>query len=353
MNAKRKQSGTRIVASTFLDVFEHNNYDPKVWPEPVSSKDIRVSLDLAYEPVSKARARFFVRKAAEAWKSGRIGSYTPERTNLYQKMIAHELEAALSIKGVDADNRFGLRCIFHRSNRQRIDVDNLIKAVSDAATGIVWKDDSQVLEMIGRVFLASKNPRIQVLIYTVPDTTPYLKCEKCGVLFVTASSQARRFCSSACSNYRERVQKNCEECNAIFYLTKASMRHTAARFCSRKCNLKVAMRNNVEGRERSSWRCHTCDGPVSRKEYTRCNNCKKIAYLAVEKPLRKLRYSDLNLELRELLASKDRESVRDVVLEAVGCSPITMGSAPRKWRTKAIKESRLRRLGASHMNDAS
>ena len=41
------------------------------------------------------------------------------------------------------------------------DADNYVKSVTDACTGIIWKDDSQVVELLVRKFY-SMNPRAVV-----------------------------------------------------------------------------------------------------------------------------------------------------------------------------------------------
>ena len=41
------------------------------------------------------------------------------------------------------------------------DADNYVKSVTDACTGIIWKDDSQVVELLVRKFY-SMNPRVVV-----------------------------------------------------------------------------------------------------------------------------------------------------------------------------------------------
>jgi len=46
-----------------------------------------------------------------------------------------------------------LACIFFRPNRQRVDADNLLKHICDAATGVLWLDDSQVTAIVAIVEL--------------------------------------------------------------------------------------------------------------------------------------------------------------------------------------------------------
>jgi len=56
---------------------------------------------------------------------------------------------------------------FHRKNRRRVDLDNLEKTVLDAGNGILWEDDSQIMEMHSRKFLGCDYPRVEVMLEEV------------------------------------------------------------------------------------------------------------------------------------------------------------------------------------------
>jgi Holliday junction resolvase RusA-like endonuclease len=58
----------------------------------------------------------------------------------------------------------GLACIFYRPNRQRIDTDNLLKHVMDAAQGILWDDDSQCTLLLGILEYDRYRPRTVVIV---------------------------------------------------------------------------------------------------------------------------------------------------------------------------------------------
>ena len=51
---------------------------------------------------------------------------------------------------------------FHRKNRRKVDLDNLEKTILDAGNGILWKDDSQIMEMHSKKVLGSRIPRVEV-----------------------------------------------------------------------------------------------------------------------------------------------------------------------------------------------
>ncbi|MGW4240981.1 RusA family crossover junction endodeoxyribonuclease [Nocardia sp. NPDC004722] len=57
-----------------------------------------------------------------------------------------------------------LTCVFYRRTRRRVDVDNLLKHVMDAANGILWRDDSQCTSLRGVIELDRDNPRTLILI---------------------------------------------------------------------------------------------------------------------------------------------------------------------------------------------
>lgn len=52
---------------------------------------------------------------------------------------------------------------FFKDNLRR-DVDNYNKLVLDAASGVLWKDDSQIVELIIRKFVDKKKPRVELVI---------------------------------------------------------------------------------------------------------------------------------------------------------------------------------------------
>ena len=53
------------------------------------------------------------------------------------------------------------------------DLDNYYKGVTDAMTGVVWRDDSIIVEAVIKKFY-SKTPRAEVNIYTMRESTKYL-----------------------------------------------------------------------------------------------------------------------------------------------------------------------------------
>ena len=127
------------------------------------------------EPVAKARAR--VTKAGHA--------YTPKRTVDYERMVqtlfhaeygSPKLEGALMLQ---LDLYFGIPKSRSKAVRERMqqglerpckrpDIDNCLKAVSDALNGIAYRDDSQIVGAVVQKFY-SDEPRVEIEIKKLGD----------------------------------------------------------------------------------------------------------------------------------------------------------------------------------------
>lgn len=229
------------------DATVSETFNPLQWPYPITEQSIVLRIKVDGQPTSKAR------KAYE----GEL-----------RTLMRDALKGALP----DKANRFGLRCLFYRDTRQRIDCDNLMKTVSDAANGEVWKDDAQVVEIIGRLFLADEAPRAEILIYRVDDPSPRKRCLTCGGEVVTYPSLDGNYCSHECYSKSTRVQVVCKECGESFELPKSLAKRRAG-FCSRHCAMTYYGKKKSVERGPSTWKCKDCGAPVSRKEYERCRAC--------------------------------------------------------------------------------
>ena len=108
-------------------------------------------------PVAKARART-VRS-----KYGKVHTYTPAKTANWEAVIRADAIQALSKQGgkmlkgaLDLTAVFYLQMPKSISKRmigialptKRPDLDNLLKAVKDALRGIVYRDDSQIADVL-------------------------------------------------------------------------------------------------------------------------------------------------------------------------------------------------------------
>lgn len=99
------------------------------------------------------------------------GNYMPKRYVEYRDALSEALGGRIEAKRIECyfsrgiDSLFGLKAIFFRRGQRKADIDNLLKTVSDAATGIFWVNDSQVREQYGRVIYGSTDPRVEIEIY--------------------------------------------------------------------------------------------------------------------------------------------------------------------------------------------
>lgn len=244
-----------MLANTSIDLTQ--------WPCPIEKEKIVINLRLEGEPVSKSRARM-----------GRYGNfYTPEKTNGYEKFLKWNIRAQLGNKGPDPDSFFGVRALFYRSNRQRIDCDNLMKSVFDAGNDLIYKDDKQVSEEFGKLFLADPNPRIEFVVYVVDDTSPKRVCHHCKSEFVRSKSVKSVYCSMKCRNESKHITKTCEWCKSSFSLPMSVAKATAAKYCTKECAVKGNGRRKTMLRGPGNWKCGDCGGYVTRREYRYCKSC--------------------------------------------------------------------------------
>jgi Holliday junction resolvase RusA-like endonuclease len=60
---------------------------------------------------------------------------------------------------------FAVKLLCYRDSRRRVDVDNLLKTVLDAGTGILWHDDSSVVKANVARLLDRENPRLELRVW--------------------------------------------------------------------------------------------------------------------------------------------------------------------------------------------
>lgn len=270
------------------------------------SVEIIVEVTINAPPKSKSRPRF--------GKGGRV--YTDRKTREAEEFVGWHVAAEWS-GGPDSDATFGLRCLFHVGSYQRQDVDNMLKLAADACTGIVWDDDSQVVEVSGRVVRGSDEPRTEILIYNADTPKPPSDtCNICGDRFrVYPSRPDRKYCSRECTakGQTERLEVHCanQSCGEVFRLpnSKLNKERPGKNYCSQSCysisttveftcaacgetqrRPKSVVRRNPSGRNycdndcRAQWwrthrvknpkgTCEVCGGGTSKKKYLRCQAC--------------------------------------------------------------------------------
>lgn len=101
---------------------------------------MRLSFTVPGQPVPLQRAR-----------KGRNGWYTPVASRDYKEHIAwHALEAKAKLAEKNQewrlDGEYGLRLWAYCRDARRRDWSNILKAVEDALIGVLWLDDSQIID---------------------------------------------------------------------------------------------------------------------------------------------------------------------------------------------------------------
>ncbi len=271
------------------------------WPTRVRKASVMVQVVIKGDPVSKQRPRLAITRKGNV--------YTPRQTSEAEDAIGWQIKAAYRGMLADPDHAFGVRLIFYQATQQRRDLDNMTKLVFDACNGIVWADDSQVVEMIGHVFRGEEDPRTEICIYILGHlTVPTRKCLACGKVFrIYPSWVDKRYCSSACQKlgkrsgqlrqcaqcgntiYREphklgvrtflcsteckrlyqTAELICVQCSKVFHRAKSLIKPGRA-FCSKECQATY-WRNTRAKRGRGV--CLDCGRATSKKTYIRCRSC--------------------------------------------------------------------------------
>lgn len=73
-----------------------------------------------------------------------------------------QIKSQYHSKPIEGDIKLKVDLYFGTKRKQ--DIDNFNKLVYDALTGLVWKDDNQIIEVLTRKFYDKKDPRIEVFI---------------------------------------------------------------------------------------------------------------------------------------------------------------------------------------------
>ena len=90
------------------------------------------------------------------------GWYTPRRTSAYEDAVGWAARGAGCRK--PRDGRFRVKLDLWFPDHRRVDADNCCKSVLDALNGIVWRDDSQVVELVVTRGIDRACPRAEVVV---------------------------------------------------------------------------------------------------------------------------------------------------------------------------------------------
>ncbi len=97
--------------------------------------------------------------------------FTPAKQRGYQEHLQWAAIAALGAKTWDRKPCFSVELDVYRKSRTRYDLDNAEKQIGDALNGVVWDDDSQIVEWRARKLIDRGRPRVEIRIRAVPDPT--------------------------------------------------------------------------------------------------------------------------------------------------------------------------------------
>ena len=101
-------------------------------------------------------------------------AYMPDRTRKYERSVRHFAKAAFP-SPIEGPVR--LTAVFYCHNRQRRDVDNLLKSIMDGINGIAFADDSQVVSQSALKLVDKNFPRAVVDVSPVQYSLDYLESE--------------------------------------------------------------------------------------------------------------------------------------------------------------------------------
>lgn len=221
-------------------------------------------------PPSKSRARFTKHGHAYATSKDKEAE---KKTALYLRSKVKE----------PFPGNVGLACIFYRPNRQRIDTDNMLKHVCDAANGILWADDSQCTAIVGITEMDAGNPRtviavgehVSTLKRGVNNSVPCRVCDKP----INLSSRARgpggvKTCSTNCANIHRGYQSLADPVPCGYCQQPFKRRTKTQRFCSSTCRGgNLSNQKRAVGRPFS--KCVDCGKELTHKRGGRCRDCWK------------------------------------------------------------------------------
>ena len=132
-----------------------------------------ISLRINLEPIPKGRPRFT--------RSGH--AFTPARTRKFEAEAKKQAKAQYKGKPLEGGISIDFEFIVTRPKRPKHDypskvgdVSNLIKAVEDALNGVVFKDDSQVVEVVARKRYAEQKEAAGITIEVRNYVSGYADC---------------------------------------------------------------------------------------------------------------------------------------------------------------------------------
>jgi Holliday junction resolvase RusA-like endonuclease len=134
---------------------------------------MEISFTVQTKPVPQARPRFFVRNRGPQQF---VGAYDPKQCKTFKEVIAWHARIKMRETGIREATKapiaivltFGMgkngKGVYHT---KRPDIDNLAKAVKDALKGIIYADDSQIVE--AHLYKQYGGPEVKIEIRTLEE----------------------------------------------------------------------------------------------------------------------------------------------------------------------------------------
>lgn len=99
-------------------------------------------------------------------KGGRV--FTPKETRAYEKTVQHFAKNAAGWFGPwPLEGEYRCTIDIYWPDKRRRDIDNAAKSILDGMNGVLWTDDSQVVELVLRRRLDRESPRAAVIVEVV------------------------------------------------------------------------------------------------------------------------------------------------------------------------------------------
>lgn len=215
------------------------------------------------EPWSKGRPRFT--------RTGRTYALDADRDA--ETRTAHGMRRAVV---EPMTGNVALACIFYRSSHQRVDTDNLLKHICDAANKVMWLDDSQVTAVVGVLELDKAHARTVLAVTghmsTLGRGTDWTSlCQYCGARFtLNPKHTAAKYCGKSCSDTaRGHVLIDpvpCAWCQVPFKRNTKTQK-----FCTVECRAS-SVRGAPKGVNTFSL-CMKCGRALTHKRGGQCRAC--------------------------------------------------------------------------------
>ena len=97
----------------------------------------------------------------QSFRYAKTGGYTSAKVKAWQETVAWEANIVMRSKSF-LEGYISVTMDFRLGNNRRVDLDNLSKAVLDAMNGIVYKDDTEVIELHLKKMVVKDNPGVIV-----------------------------------------------------------------------------------------------------------------------------------------------------------------------------------------------